>query len=498
MVRSGWLAGVLAGVALWMFSGCAVDCEKDADCATKGPGYVCVNEGCALSTPSAQDGGAEDGGADAGRPDAGSADGGAFDAGADGGPGDGGAVDGGAADGGAHDAGSPDAGTADAGAPDAGTPDAGLTCTPTCSGSVPLCDSASGTCVECFGNGDCSGATPTCNVPTHTCVSSSVPTPTLYWSDEFSSAVSADRWGTITKPFSAGNIESQWYQANNVTVNAGTLKIVAKKETHTGSTSDAPEMSFVSSDGTNYATPMTGLPAGSRPFTSGMLSTRDAAPKRYFPLFGRFEIRARVPFGQGLLPAFWLRRIQGASWGEVDIMEYFGSYKPGYSKFSLHFPNTIGVNATQQTKFFEAAVPGSSGWHTWDVEIRPSHTNADPLQDPIVFTSFLDGAQAATYTLTDVQSIRDLHMIDRSTGQPIDPDHPNLSWDVCVNMAVGGKWVGQPDQQLGYLPIVNRCSLNQKAPPGNDGTQCSTTGLFFSELPATYEVDYVRVYDLGY
>jgi len=490
---------MLVGFCVWAFSGCAVDCQEDADCASKGPGYACVNQGCALSTPSAKDGGvdggAEDGGVadggvadggvdagrpDAGRPDAGGTDGGAFDAGVfDGGPGDGGAQD--------------------AGAADAGVPDAGLVCAPACSGSVPLCDSASGTCVECLGDGDCAEpATPTCNLPTHTCVSAAVPAPTLYWSDEFTSAVTAERWGTITKPFSAGNIESQWYQAGNVTVSDGSLKLVAKAETHTGSSSDAPAMSFVSADGTNYATPMTGLPAGSRPFTSGMLSTRDASPERYFPLFSRFEIRARVPHGQGLLPAFWLRRIQGASWGEVDIMEYFANYKPGYSKFSLHFPNTIGVNATQQTHFFETAVPGSSGWHTWGVEIRPSNTNADPLQDPIVFKSYLDGVQAASYTLTDVQTIRDLHMIDRTSGAPIDPAHPNLSWDVCVNLAVGGKWVGQPDQQLGYLPIVNRCSRNQSAPPGNDGTQCATTGLFFSELPATYEVDYVRVYDLGY
>ncbi|WP_394803616.1 family 16 glycosylhydrolase [Niabella hibiscisoli] len=68
-------------------------------------------------------------------------------------------------------------------------------------------------------------------------------------------------------------------------------------------------------------------------------------------------MRARIPHGQGVLPAFWLRRKDGASWGEVDIMEYFGGYRPGYSKFTLHFPNTIGANTTQQHVFLKSPLP---------------------------------------------------------------------------------------------------------------------------------------------
>ncbi len=324
-------------------------------------------------------------------------------------------------------------------------------------------------------------------------------TETLYWADEFDSPITADRWGVQTLPFSAGNTESQWYRPENVTVSNGAVKITAKAQTYTGSTAQAPAMSFVSSDGINRAAPRTGHPAGSRPFTSGMFSTRDASPKRFFPLFSRFEIRARLPHGQGLLPAFWLRRKDGgASWGEVDIMEYFFNYRPGQTKFSLHFPNTIGVNATQQSRDFEAPVAGTGGFHTWDVVIRPAGEKQNPLEDPIEFTAHLDGQQSGYYKLTDVQTIRDLHMIDRATGAKIDASNPRLSWDVCVNMAVGGKWVGQPDQQLGYLPIVDRCSRTQAAPPGGNGANCSKSDLFFATLPAVFEVDYVRVYDLGY
>ncbi|MDM1047687.1 glycoside hydrolase family 16 protein [Sphingobacterium hotanense] len=312
--------------------------------------------------------------------------------------------------------------------------------------------------------------------------------------EDFSGALNDDRWGIMTLPYSSGNKESQWYRAENLVVSEGTLKIIAKKETTTGPAYQAPLMSLISNDGVMRANPMQEFPDGVRYWTSGLMNTRDAKKPTYFPLFGKFEIKAKVPHGQGLLPAFWLRRIGGASWGEVDIMENFGNNKPGYSKFSLHFPNTIGINATQQTKFFDTSVPGSSNWHVWSVVIEPANEHADPLKDPIKFTAYLDGEQCAYYKLTHEQTIRDLHMIDRTTGQKKDPNNPDLSWDLCVNMAVGGAWVGQPDQQLGYLPIPNRCSLgNQPRPTDDDPTGCSTEGLFFAQFPAVFEIDYIKV-----
>lgn len=311
--------------------------------------------------------------------------------------------------------------------------------------------------------------------------------------EDFSGALNEDRWGIMTLPYSAGNKESQWYRAENLVVSDGTLKIIAKKETTTGPAYQAPLMSLISNDGVMRASPMQEFPDGVRYWTSGLMNTRDAKKPTYFPLFGKFEIKAKVPHGQGLLPAFWLRRKGGASWGEVDIMEYFGNHKPGYSRFSLHFPNTIGINATQQSTFFEAPVPGTGGWHTWAVEIRPAKEQTDSLKDPIEFIAYLDGNQYGYYKLTDVQSIRDLHMISRETGQVMYPNSANETWDICVNMAVGGQWVGQPDQQLGFLPIPNRCSKDQKAPPQNNPLACNTEDLFFAAFPATFEVDYIIV-----
>lgn len=324
-----------------------------------------------------------------------------------------------------------------------------------------------------------------------------VPEATLLFEEQFTgTAINESRWGISTEPYGAGNIEDHWYQRENVIVSGGTCRLVARKETVTGSVALAPAMSYAGADGVNRAAPRTGLPAGSRPFSSGLLSSRDATTPRYYPLFSTFEIRARIPHGQGLLPAFWLRRNGGASWAEVDVMEYFFNYRPGQTKASLHFPNSIGTNATQQRANFEPPRLGISDWHTWACTIRPALTNPDPLKDPIIFEFQLDGKMFGNYTVTNEDTIRDLHRVDRNTGKaPAGAD--SETWDMCINLAVGGKWVGAPDQQLGYLPIVDRCSRTQALPP-NGATSCDLTDLFFAEMPATFEIDYVRVYELGY
>lgn len=323
-----------------------------------------------------------------------------------------------------------------------------------------------------------------------------IPTPNLIFDENFTAPLDPNRWHIDDSTYGTGNIEEHWYDPANVEISDGTMKIWAKKETKTGPANQAPALSFASADGVNRAAPRTGLPAGSRPFTSGLIDTRNAATPTYFPLFSKFEIRARLPHGQGFLPAFWLRRNGGASWAEVDIMEYFFSYRPGESKTSLHFPNSLGNNVTQQRKKFETAAPGTSGWHTWNISIRPALENSNILRDPVLFIAELDGVQSAYYKLTNEQAIRDLHMIDRVTGKPPATGDSKV-WDMCINLAVGGRWVGSPDQQLGYLPIPDRCSRTQKVPESG-ATSCDLTDLFLPTFPALMEVDYVRVYDLGY
>lgn len=122
---------------------------------------------------------------------------------------------------------------------------------------------------------------------------------TLVWNDEFEgSSLNSSYWtheiGNGTNGW--GNNELQYYRAENTTVEDGHLIITAKKE------------SF-----------------GGKSYTSSRIITKD---KKSF-LYGRIDIRAALPKGQGIWPALWMLgdNISTVGWpacGEIDIMEMVG------------------------------------------------------------------------------------------------------------------------------------------------------------------------------
>jgi beta-glucanase (GH16 family) len=62
-------------------------------------------------------------------------------------------------------------------------------------------------------------------------------------------------------------------------------------------------------------------------------------------LYGRIEIRARVPWGKGLWPALWMLPVDDryggwAASGEIDLMEIVGE-KPHEVLNSIHFGSTF-------------------------------------------------------------------------------------------------------------------------------------------------------------
>lgn len=273
--------------------------------------------------------------------------------------------------------------------------------------------------------------------------------------DEFNgSSVDTTRWGVYHNNYGSGNNELECNTPSNVAVAGGNLTITGKKQT--------------------YSCPV----GGTKNYTSGFLGSRDASTPRYYPLYGRYEMRAKVPHGQGLWPAFWLRHKNGSSTAEVDIVELFHNQAPGKVTHTLHFPATLGANVSKKSTAFETAVQGTGGWHTFAVEIVPAGTNS------VKFTFFVDGAQTLTYTNTNASSWVN--------------GYESAAWDIALNLAIGGNWVGHPDQQLGYLPYPNKCSLTYTAPAGGDPSTCSTTGIWFANMAsrnAVYQIDYVRVWD---
>ncbi len=135
----------------------------------------------------------------------------------------------------------------------------------------------------------------------------------LMWSDEFEgTAIDPQKWTMARDCWGGGNDERQCYtdRAANAAIRDGQLLITARRERFTGP-----------------ALPMDQRRAGppqqaTRPFTSARLTTRGNASWRY----GRIEVRARLPQGQGLWPAIWMLPDENrfgawAASGEIDIME---------------------------------------------------------------------------------------------------------------------------------------------------------------------------------
>ena len=139
------------------------------------------------------------------------------------------------------------------------------------------------------------------------CVSAQEKEYQLVWSDEFDVEGKPSTEWSYESGF-VRNEELQWYQSENAYVKDGCLVIEGRKECFNN-----PHYEAGSSDWRK-----------NREFihyTSSSLTTKFS---QQF-LYGRFEIRAKIPVASGAWPAIWL---QGNKWewpnnGEIDIMEYY-------------------------------------------------------------------------------------------------------------------------------------------------------------------------------
>lgn len=234
------------------------------------------------------------------------------------------------------------------------------------------------------------------------------------WSDSGGDASTNGRWRTryIWDRATIINNEQQFYldpgqhQHSPFTINDGVLSIVAEPTPRA----------------------LRGVVEG-QPYVSGVLTTEKSFAQQY----GRFEVLAKVPEGQGLWSAFWLLPSFDqwpagvAILPEIDVMEHLG-HQPNVYHTTLH---------TNQT--------GELTSHPYDHTLRQSLTN-DFHTYSVVWnaenvTWYLDGEWKATHP-TPKDFTRPVHFL--------------------LNLAVGGNWPGSPD-----------------------GT---------TEFPARFMIDYVRAY----
>lgn len=130
----------------------------------------------------------------------------------------------------------------------------------------------------------------------------------LVWSDEFDNDGRPD---TTVWNYERGfvrNEEDQWYQSDNAYVKDGMLVIEGRKERVKNPRYVKDSRSWQLNR--EYAE-----------YTSASLNT---AGKREF-LYGRLEVRARIPVGGGAWPAIWTlgSRQEWPSCGEIDVMECY-------------------------------------------------------------------------------------------------------------------------------------------------------------------------------
>lgn len=155
--------------------------------------------------------------------------------------------------------------------------------------------------------------------------------------------------------------------------------------------------------------------------------------------YGYFEARLRVPGGKGTWPAFWMMPKNFTAWpldGEIDIMEYVG-YDPNVVHSSVHtqsYYHSIGTQKTASKEIENAEIE----FHVYAVEWTAEYIKG-----------FVDGVE---YFRFDNDGTGNKHT------WPF-----NAPFYLKLNLAWGGDWG-------------------------------AAQGIDESALPATYEIDYVRVY----
>lgn len=150
---------------------------------------------------------------------------------------------------------------------------------------------------------------------------------------------------------------------------------------------------------------------------SGMLRSR------WSGRYGVYEIRMKVPSALGTWPAFWLNPQDGTWPPEIDVVEVVNNGRDD-SQRSFHFLHGKGGKGGERRTFklnrHEAYRPGfdyADGFHNFAVEWTPDAVR-----------HYVDGV-----LITD-RDFKWVHDDGRDAGDA----------HVLVNLAVGGKWPGEP------------------------------------------------------
>ena len=232
-----------------------------------------------------------------------------------------------------------------------------------------------------------------------------------FWFDEFeyNGLPDPSKWGYDIGAGGWGNNELQYYtdSLNNASVASGILAITARREPHGGSQ-----------------------------YTSARLVSRHKGDI----LYGRVEVRAKLPSGIGTWPAIWMLPTdwEYGGWpksGEIDIMEHVG-HNQDVIHISTHceaYYWQVGNQKTATRKIDGA----TTSFHLYRIDWTP-YAIRGYIDNQLVLTSYNEGTGYKTWPFD-----KKFHLI--------------------LNVAVGGFWGGEQ-------------------------------GVDDNAFPASMEIDYVRFF----
>ena len=241
----------------------------------------------------------------------------------------------------------------------------------------------------------------------------------LVWADEFDgSKIDGSRWRFDVDCWGGGNDERQCYtrSSRNAAIEQGKLVITARRERSTGPA--LPEHMRLTA-----AMPDAEV---TRQFSSARLTTRGKAAWRY----GKVEVRARLPQGQGTWPAIWMLPKDEAygGWaasGEIDVLEAVNLGVPCKAcptgredtiLGTLHFGDRWPKNVHKGEEVHAPEV--LDGFHTFAIEWEPQR-----------ITWQIDGRTYATREASEWWSAG-----SKAPGAPFDRE-----FYLILNLAIGGK-----------------------------------------------------------
>ncbi len=266
------------------------------------------------------------------------------------------------------------------------------------------------------------------------------------WCDEFEGdEIDRSKWnfdigdgGNLPSGPGWGNDELEYYTAksHNARLTGGELVITADR------------------DGPHYANGV----ARAYQYSSARLTTKGKGDW----VFGRIEMQAKLPRGQGLWPAFWMLptdSIYGgwAASGEIDIMELRGQ-EPDRVLGTLHFGEQWNQNKFAGCDYRLQKGSFVDDYHVFAFEWEPTEMRW-----------YIDDRLYATHYPRDKQPRPPKCLAADGTSQAPSGDYLN-GWyssggdspapfnerfHLILNLAVGGRFLGPPDGTTSFPQSMN-------------------------------------------